>query len=267
MKAIKLTVLFFFLLCKVFSQSTASKQVSTFTIDAPQLHTQKKIWVYLPKAYHNSEKKYAVIYMHDAQNLFDAETSYVGEWKVDEYLDSISENNTIIIGIEHGNEKRLEELTPYPNEKYGGGKADLYLDFIINTLKPKIDTTYKTLTDAKHTTIFGSSLGGLTSFYAVVKHPKVFGNAGVFSASFWYSNDIYTLVKNSKIDKNTRFYFAFGTEESETGVSDQQKMVDLLMEKGVKKNHIINKIIKGGKHNEASWNLYFPEAYQWLTKD
>ena len=56
MKAVKLTVLFFFLLCQVFSQSTASKQVSTFIMEAPQLHTQKKIWVYLPKAYHDSKK-------------------------------------------------------------------------------------------------------------------------------------------------------------------------------------------------------------------
>ena len=66
------------------AQSTASKQVSTFKLEAPQLNTQKKIWVYLPKDYQNSKKSYSVIYMHDAQNLFDAETSYVGEWKIDE---------------------------------------------------------------------------------------------------------------------------------------------------------------------------------------
>ena len=63
---------------KINSQSTASKQVSTFTIEAPQLNTHKKIWVYLPKPYKSSKKSCPVIYMHDAQNLFDAETSYVG---------------------------------------------------------------------------------------------------------------------------------------------------------------------------------------------
>lgn len=72
------------------AQSTASKNVSTFSIEAPQLHTSKKIWIYLPENYSKDlKKKYSVIYMHDAQNLFDAKTSYSGEWNVDEKLDSL----------------------------------------------------------------------------------------------------------------------------------------------------------------------------------
>src|SRR5690606_15416590 len=86
--------------------STASAQVSTFTINAPQLDTIKKIWVYLPKNYSKSKKSYPVIYMHDAQNLFDSATSYSGEWNVDESLDSINAQ-VIVIGIEHGNAKRI----------------------------------------------------------------------------------------------------------------------------------------------------------------
>ena len=69
--------------------------------------------------------------------------SYVGEWKVDETLDSLKAN-VIVIGIEHGNNKRIDELTPYKNEKYGGGKADSYLDFIVSDLKPYVDKTYRT---------------------------------------------------------------------------------------------------------------------------
>lgn len=249
----------------VHAQSTASKQVSTFTVDAPQLNTQKKIWVYLPKDYQNSKQAFPVIYMHDAQNLFDDATSYVGEWHIDEYLDSISKNESIIIGIEHGNEKRIDELTPYVNEKYGGGKGDLYLDFIINTLKPKIDSTYNTLTDAGHTTIFGSSLGGLLSLYAVLKYPETFGKAGIFSSSFWINPEIYDFAQATKISENTKFFFLAGTEESETMVREQEKMVTLLLGKGVDKKQIVNKIIEGGKHNETMWGIYFPEAYQWLT--
>lgn len=254
----------------IFAQTTASQQVTNFLIEAPGLKVEKKIWVYLPKMYHNSEKAYSVIYMHDAQNLFDAKTSYAGEWKVDEYLDSISNNETIIIGIEHGNEKRFDELTPFPNETHGGGNGEIYLDFIINTLKPHIDATYRTKTDAKHTSIIGSSLGGLISFYAVVKYPETFGNAGVFSPSFWFSNDIYEFTESAKIPETSKFYFLVGSEEGETledaayMVSDQQKMVDLLIEKGVKQNQIVNRIIEGGKHNESFWSKYFHEAYQWL---
>jgi predicted alpha/beta superfamily hydrolase len=159
--------------------STASKQVTTFIIEAPQLQTTKKIWIYLPKKYDSTKNKYPVIYMHDAQNLFDAKTSYVGEWNVDEKLDSINAQ-VIIVGIEHGNEKRIDELTPYKNAKYGGGSADNYLRFIVETLKPEIDTKYRTKSNTKNTGIIGSSLGGLVSYYAVLKYPEIFGKAGVF---------------------------------------------------------------------------------------
>ncbi len=135
MKLKKFLVFIWLLICIYsYAQSTASKQVSTFIIEAPQLESQKKIWVYLPKEYQNSKKSYPVIYMHDGQNLFDDKTSYVGEWKIDEYLDTIDKNESIIIGIEHGNEKRIDELIPYVTENYGGGKADDYLNFIIKTL-------------------------------------------------------------------------------------------------------------------------------------
>ena len=82
---------FFFLL---FFLSTAygvwaQKNVSTFLLEAPQLQTTKKIWLYLPENYTQTTKKYPVLYLHDAQNLFDATTSYAGEWQIDETLDSL----------------------------------------------------------------------------------------------------------------------------------------------------------------------------------
>lgn len=251
----------------VHSQNTASAQVSTFNLGAPQLQGEKKIWIYLPQAYSHSDKEYAVIYMHDAQNLFDAKTSYVGEWSVDEYLDSISHNTAIIIGIEHGDEKRMDELTPFANHKYGGGKGDTYLDFIINTLKPHIDTTYRTLKERKHTSIFGSSLGGLLSFYALIKYPETFGNAGIFSPSFWFSNRIFDFVSHSDISPDSRFYFLAGSKESENIIKDQTKMIELLRKKGVPQESLKSIIIKGGEHNEVLWRENFPEAYQWLIKN
>ena len=260
-KLIIFTLLF---LLKINAQSTASKQVTTFTIAAPQLGTIKTIWVYLPKNYQNSEKRFPVVYMHDAQNLFDDKTSYVGEWKVDEYLDSLKNKESIIIGIEHGNEKRISELTPYTNEKYGGGQGDAYVKFIKNTLKPHIDATYKTKSKPDYTTIFGASLGGLISFYAVIKYPKTFGKAGVFSPSFWFSEQIYDLVKATEIPVTSKFYFLIGKEEGDTMVPDQMRMVSLLKSKGVKAEQIENRTIEGGKHNEKLWSKSFGDAYQWL---
>jgi predicted alpha/beta superfamily hydrolase len=251
--------------CKLTAQeSTASKQVSTFTIEAPQLNMAKKIWVYLPKSYTaNPDKKYPVIYMHDAQNLFDKKTSHAGEWEVDETLDRLGAD-VIVIGIEHGNDKQLEELTPFKNEKYGGGKADDYLDFIVNTLKPYVDKNFRTKTKARNTTIFGSSLGGLTSFYAVLKYPEVFGKAGVFSPSFWFSKDIYDMVEKSKKIK-AKIYFLCGDNESKDMVNDLNKMTKLLDENRCYCLKLQEKVIvKGGQHNEKLWREGFEKAYLWL---
>ena len=243
--------------------STASDQVSTFTIAVPQLHTTKKIWLYLPKSYSTSNKKYSVIYMHDAQNLFDQKSSYAGEWNVDEKLDSL-QAQVIVVGIEHGNDKRMEELTPFKNEKYGGGKADNYIDFIVKTLKPKIDSTYRTKSDVKNTLIMGSSLGGLVSFYATLKYPKVFGKAGVFSPSFWFSNEIYNYTQSqNKI--RSKIYFMCGDNESADMVTDLNKMEKLI---NSKRCYCLNlnekRIVKGGQHNEKLWRDGFVQAIEWL---
>ncbi|PIF59945.1 alpha/beta hydrolase [Flavobacterium sp. 2] len=259
-------VFFFIFLCFAIGnaqESTASKNVSTFTIEAPQLKTTKKIWIYLPKDYSASAKKYSVIYMHDAQNLFDAKTSYSGEWNVDEKLDSLKAP-VIVVGIEHGNEKRIDELTPYKNEKYGGGKADDYLDFIVKTLKPYIDTHYRTKTKAKNTAIMGSSLGGLVSYYAILKYLEVFGKAGIFSPSFWFSNDIYALTEQAPKNK-TKIYFLCGDKESDDMVKDLNKMERLLEKNRCYCLHLTKtRIVKGGEHNEKLWRDSFVKAVLWL---
>ena len=259
---------FFFIMLWITSvtsaqESTASKNVSTFTIEAPQLKTTKKIWIYLPKDYSATAKKYSVIYMHDAQNLFDSKTAYSGEWNVDEKLDSLKAP-VIVVGIEHGNEKRIDELTPFKNEKYGGGNADNYLDFIVKTLKPYIDNHYRTKPKAKNTIIMGSSLGGLVSYYAILKYPETFGKAGVFSPSFWFSNDIYTLTEKAPKIK-TKIYFLCGDKESDDMVKDMTKMERLLDTKRCYCLHLTkSKIVKGGEHNEKLWRDGFVKAVLWL---
>lgn len=251
----------------LFAQSTASKNVNTFEIETPQHDTIRKIWVYLPEDYKISDKRYPVIYMHDAQNRFDASTSFVGEWKVDEFLDSSEGRKTIIIGIEHGSEKRIKELTSFCNDKYEGGDADAYLDFIRNTLKPEIDKTYRTLTDAKNTAIMGSSLGGLVSFYAAIKYPGIFGNAGVFSPSFWFSKKIFSYTRAAKPDLGTRFFFLAGDAEGEEMVPDLKKMITLLESKGFPKENFQVEIIEVGENNEALWSEHFAEEFNWLMPE
>ena len=203
--------------------------------------------------------------MHDAQNLFDSKTSFAGEWNIDEKLDSLNAQ-VIVVGIENGGEKRMDELTPFKHPKYNGGNANNYLDFIVNTLKPEIDKKYRTKTNTKNTAIMGSSLGGLTSYYALLKYPKVFGKAGIFSPAFWFNrNEIIKLtIEASKL--NTKIYFLCGDNEGDADVIPDLNKIEELVNTNRCYCLNLNKkvIIKGGQHNEKLWRDNFVKAYLWL---
>lgn len=194
-----------------------------------------KIWLYLPPNYETSTEKFPVIYMHDGQNLFDKKTSYAGEWKIDETLNKLFKKTGkgfIVVGVENGGERRIEEYTPYQHEKYGGGKGAIYVDFLANELKPYIDSNYKTKVNADNTAIIGSSLGGLISFYGGLKHPNVFDKIGALSTSFWFSDKINDFAKKNGNQKNTKLYFLVGSKEGDTMVLDTENMANLLIDVG-----------------------------------
>ena len=110
----------------------------------------------------------------------------------------------------------------------------------------------------------GSSLGGLVSYYAILKYPEVFGKAAVFSPSFWFSKDIYTLTEKTPKIK-TKIYFLCGDKEDENMVQDMTKMERLLDTKRCYCLHLTkSKIVKGGEHNEKLWRDSFVGALSWL---
>lgn len=242
---------------------TEKGSIQEFTIAVPQTNTEKHIWVYLPAGYIHYQKRYPVIYMHDGQNVFDYVDNPKHEWHIEEKLNDLH-SEAIIIGIEHGLH-RIDGMTPYANETHGGGHADDYLDFIVNTLKPYVDDNYRTLTDAENTTIFGCSVGGLISFYATLKHPEVFGNAGVFSPSFWFSEEIYTFAKSIETI-TSRFYFMAGDRESNAMLPDLEQMQLLLQQRIKHPSQMYKKVVHNGQHNEKLWRKEFADAYKWLMR-
>ena len=250
----------------VAKKHTASTNVHIISenFDIPQLGRQRRIWIYLPTDYATSHKKYPVIYMHDGQNLFDEYTSGYDEWGIDELLDKLPvQKQCIVVGIDHGGDYRITEYDPY-DSRYGKGKGDDYVDFLAKTLKPYIDKNYRTEKDARHTTVAGSSMGGLISMYAILKYPDVFGNAGIFSPSFWIAPEIYNYASQQALKSHSRFYFICGDSESESMVTDMKKMADIIYTKGITKDNAPTTIIPGAKHNEKQWNGDFKAFYNWL---
>ena len=252
-------------------KSTATENVKIISenFDVPQLKTTRRIWIYLPKDYETSHKKYEVMYLQDAQNLFDDATSYAGEWQVDETLNKIFEKtgkSLIVVGIDNGGEKRIEELSPYKNAKYGGGNGDNYVKFIVETLKPFIDKNYRTKPQRKYTTIGGSSLGSLISVYAAVKYPETFGKVLAFSSAFWFNaKEMNEFISSSKVNlKQQKYYFIQGKHEDEDMEEQTNRVIENLKSKNVKPKNIFLKIDEDGKHNEMYWRREFEGAVLWL---
>ena len=257
-------------------KSTANKNVrivdTAFFI--PQLSRTRRVWIYLPPTYNSSTKKYPVLYMHDGQNVFDDATSFSGEWGVDEAIDTLGlkYKECIVVGIDNGGDKRLNEYCPYDfnlsgiaaNNKTNVGEGGKYVDFLAKTLKPFIDKKYRTLKDPKNTFTAGSSMGGLISMYAVLKYPKVFGGAGVFSPAFWVGPKIFDDIKTKGKKVNAKIYFYAGDEEGETMVPMTLRAFNEMHK--VSKSKMCEVIRAGGKHNEPRWRIEFPLFYEWLMK-
>ncbi|MDB5250984.1 MAG: alpha/beta hydrolase [Flaviaesturariibacter sp.] len=248
--------------------STANRHVTIIdtAFFIPQLNRTRRIWIYLPEGYATSGKRYPVMYMHDGQNVFDALYGFGGEWGVDEALDTLGPRvgECIVVGIDHGGDKRLNEYSPYDMAKYGKGEGDRYVDFLVKTLQPFMNRHYRTSRRAADTFVAGSSMGGLISLYAILKYPKKFGGAGVFSPAFWIAPAIRDAVSKRGKKVKGKIYFYAGTAESESMVPDMLDVFQRLHH--VSKARMQTVIRSGGRHNEPTWQAEFPLFYQWMMK-
>lgn len=243
----------------------------------PQLNRNRRIWIYLPPDYHSSAKKYPVLYMQDGQNLFNANTSFSGEWKVDESLNALHAQGDwgcIVVGIENGGADRFNEYSPWVNPQYGGGQGDEYVAFIANTLKPFVDGNYRTLPGRLTTGIAGSSMGGLISMYAFSERQDIFSKAGIFSPAFWFADNApASHVAAHAKQGNARVYFLAGADEEADGnqsnyvVEDMKTVADAMSAAGFGAGEKSFQIIPDGQHTEWFWASEFQDAYQWLFAD
>lgn len=239
-----------------------------FTI--PDLNKPRLIRIYLPPDYEISERHYPVLYMHDAQNLFDDFTSYAGEWGVDETLNELFDKQAfglIVVGIDNGGGRRMNELSPWPNEEFGEAEGRQYLGFLIDEVKPFIDQNYRTLPDQKNTAIMGSSMGGLISHYAIFEYPQVFSRAGIFSPSYWVSEEVYAFSRPGKLADNARLYILMGGREGRNAVRNMEKMTSRLLNDGMSENRLKSIVVPEGEHNETFWRASFAAAIIWLFED
>ncbi|UHQ56854.1 MULTISPECIES: alpha/beta hydrolase [Microbulbifer] len=238
--------------------------LSPVTMDS--LGRQRTIRLYLPPGYSDGDRRYPVLYMHDGQNLFDNATAYAREWGVDETLNRLAAETgleLIVVGIDHGNERRIHELVPFDHPEYGPAEGQAYLEFIVNQLKPLVDARFRTLPDRLHTAIMGSSLGGLMSHYALLQHPETFSRAGVFSPAYWIAPQFHALARDTARGDDTRLYLLVGGAEGDEMVQGYRDMERLLGQQRPAGSWRA-RLVEGAGHNEAFWREEFARAVRWL---
>ncbi len=242
--------------------------VLTQRLTMPGLGRERTLRLYLPPSYEsNPSRRYPVLYMHDAQNLFDDATSFAGEWGVDETLDELARTRgfeAMVVGIDNGEAERIHELSPWTNPKYGPAQGEQYMAFVVDTVKPWIDAHYRTQPGRDSTAIIGSSMGGLISHYALLRYPQVFGKAAIFSPSYWYTGEAYTQTAAHPWPVGTRTYFYVGGHEDEESVPDVDRMIALLHTQAHGPGDIMLRVDPAGQHNERAWRTEFPRAIAWL---
>ena len=276
---------------------TATAQIRVYYGSARRLESFKSKYVdarnvdiWLPDGYSPTEK-YAVLYMHDGQALYDASTTWNQQaWEIDKAAGTlISENITqkfIVVGIWNNGAKRHAEYFPQkPFESlsqksqdslYAIGKdkkqplfvgkinSDNYLKFLVTELKPFIDQTFSTKTDQANTFIAGSSMGGLISMYAICEYPEVFGGAACLSThwpgTFSTENNLipnaflHYMKNHLPNPKNHKIYFDYGDQTLDTLYPPLQKKADtILKDKGFTAKNWMTQFFPGKDHSEKSW--------------
>ena len=242
--------------------------VEKWDVTIPELtgDQPRRCYVYLPGDYEKyPARTYPVMYMFDGHNVFfDSDATYGKSWGMASYMDRRREQ-MIIVAVEcnHEGNGRLEEYSPFDfeNDTLGPiqGKGQVYMDWLVNTLKPYIDSHYRTKPQREHTLICGSSMGGLMALFALCKYNYVFQRAAALSPSLWIDPVASkAMILTGGIQNDSCLYMDYGSLEiynHADNVSVLMTACQCLLEKKV---NLTFRIVPGGTHCEASWERQIP---------
>lgn len=250
------------------------------TVWSELLQDERTVFVWLPPGYHDSDSRHPVLYMQDGQNVFGESDDEQPRWNIDATAEALVEEGAIeapiIVGIANS-EWRDDEYTPwFDEEEGGGGWADHYLEFLLNGVKAMVDETYRVRPFREDTAIGGSSLGGLLSLYAAMRHPELFGNVVAMSPTIaWADGLILDVAREWEVEpENFRIWLDMGfhelePEEEEEGepdpLDDAHDLRDVLEEKGfVEGDNLAFVTDPWGFHHEDSWGARMRGVLEFL---
>jgi predicted alpha/beta superfamily hydrolase len=260
--------------------STVTGELRVIACNSAIRGDTRALRVWLPPGYdapENAERRYPVLYMNDGQNLFDAATSFAGEWGVDEAATRLIEAGEIppmiIVGIDNAGAARGDEYLPRSagsRRPDMGGRADDYLRMIADEIMPLVNRNYRTLSGPEHTAFGGSSFGGVVTLHAAMSRPDLFGAILVESPSLWVEDGAFLQRVLECKQWPQRVYLAQGDREYGEGersaelVEMTRQVADAMREAGLGEDQLLVVIGEGDAHNEAAWAKRLPAAMEFL---
>ncbi|MFN7132736.1 MAG: alpha/beta hydrolase [Myxococcales bacterium] len=234
-------------------------------LDVPGLQA-RNVRVWLPPGFRRGTHT-PVLYMFDGQNVFDDGPSYSGGWYVHEALERLGAKLPrlpVVVGIDHGGERRLDELSPFQSHQ-SQGHADRLLAWMTRALVPAVARELRLLTGREETFIGGSSMGGLCSLYALFRHPEVFAGAMCMSPSFWFADGrIFSWLEERPLPPAARLYLDCGAREGRSMLPPTERMADYLTKRGFPRTRLLFKADPRGTHSEKDWRRRLPGALRFL---
>ena len=221
-------------------------RVETLEQAAPGLSDKPiRVRVHLPPQYESTQARYDTLYVNDGQDM-----QAVG---MQATLDSLYARGAIrpvvVVAIDmppdrmagYGLFDRVKGEAIAAPTKYGavGANAQIYAQWLTQTLVPVIDARYRSVARADGRAILGWSLGALSAFGIGWQYPELFGRVGAFSPSFWLSAQntdadavqatriVHALVDASAPIPRPQLFFGVGSKE-ETDDRDGDGIIDVL---------------------------------------
>ena len=231
------------------------------------LGNRRDILIYLPPGYRRFRRQqYPVLYLQDGQNVFDAATAFAGvEWGVDETAQRLIRRRLIepliIVAVANTGPDRIHEYAPTrgiidtkgKRKKRSRGLARKYAKFLIQELKPFIDSKYRTKPEAEFTGLGGASLGGLLTITLGLWFPNIFTRLAVLSPSVWWDDEV--IVRGAlALERKLPLKIWLDTGSAEPGWERARNLCAALIDRGWNLyDDLEYHEFEGADHSEAAW--------------
>ena len=242
--------------------------------DSPGLKMDRRVAIYTPPGYENSDKKYPVLYLlHGAGGDEEAWIAHGKATKIIDNLIAQGKAEPMIVVMPNGNviqdaapgEGRDNFIIPQfmmPQTMNGTFEAN-FMDIV-----KFVENNYRVKADKANRAIAGLSMGGFHSFHISRYYPNTFDYVGLFSAALMPREDatgkVYTNIDGtlkSQMDNGYKLYwigigkddFLYGANKEYRAKLDSMGMEYTYME------------TEGG-HIWRNWRIYLSELLPLLFK-